>query len=614
LDRWIAILERNLTKQLTFCDPATELDVQSALLIALGFRQPSNPLLPTCVERVFHLLRSSADINLRARAATYLFHYGATTGPLEVSRRALSELDRVLTHPEVTAYNIASAFAAASWFHCLRRNAVECLSASCRAEGIAEEHGLISRGKLALINRMWLALFDFNAHEGNRQLERVERLTNHSHPFDAATLHGARGWIALCEGRPESALTLMLKAVDYFDEAGSVMHSINFRLGLVTTLITLRQFDAARDRIQQVREIAGESLTVWQRVALWAGEASIALEEGDREAALDRLALALAFSRECGEDFSFSNWFRPWMSHLCEEALAAGIEVQYVRELIHRYGFSPPTRFSPQWPWPVKIYALGEFRILLADNAVQFGRKAPRRVLSVLKYILAHGGNGVSLRQVADALWPEEEGDASMRALGVALARLRKLLGGHDVLWVNDERVSFNGKLVWSDSQAFESLVADNDSQNFGLDSGTCAHMSARILSLYRGDFLAADRDEPWALRPRLRLRTRFVRSMASLGTRLEASASWDLAIECYRRGLEVDDLAEEFYQGLMRCYGMLAQPAKAMLVYDRLRQTLSAELGVTPSSTSEGLARKLQDQCPVISSRISPTQSVENP
>ena len=388
----------------------------------------------------------------------------------------------------------------------------------------------------------------------------------------------------------------------------------NFRLGLVTTLTTLRQFDAARDRIRQVREIAGESLTVWQRVALWAGEASIALEEGDREAALHRLALALAFSRECGEDFSFSNWFRPWMSHLCEEALAAGIELQYVRELIHRYGFSPPTRFSPQWPWPVKIYALGEFQLLLADQAVQFGRKAPRRVLSVLKYILAHGGNGVSLRQVADALWPDVEGDASMRALGVALARLRKLLGGHDVLWVNDERVSLNGKLVWSDSQAFESLVADGDSQNFGLDSAACAQMSAKILSLYRGDFLAADRDEPWALRPRLRLRTRFVRSMASLGTRLEASASWDLAIECYRRGLEVDDLAEEFYQGLMRCYGMLAQPAKAMLVYDRLRQTLSAELGVTPSSASEGLARKLQEECPVASGRISPSQSVENP
>ena len=112
LDRWIAILERNLTKQLTFCDPATELDVQSALLIALGFRQPSNPLLPSCVERVFHLLRSSADINLRARAATYLFHYGATTGPLEVSRRRSSSIASLATRR--TAYNIASAFAAVS--------------------------------------------------------------------------------------------------------------------------------------------------------------------------------------------------------------------------------------------------------------------------------------------------------------------------------------------------------------------------------------------------------------------------------------------------------------------------------------------------------------------
>jgi DNA-binding SARP family transcriptional activator len=117
------------------------------------------------------------------------------------------------------------------------------------------------------------------------------------------------------------------------------------------------------------------------------------------------------------------------------------------------------------------------------------------------------------------------------------------------------------------------------------------------LLSLYRGDLLPSDRDEPWALRPRLRLRAQFIRCLGSLGVRLEAIGHWQLALDCYRRGLEVDDVAEEFYQGVMRCYARLAQPAQGMAAFERLRQTLATALGVVPSSVSEALAIKLREQ-----------------
>jgi DNA-binding SARP family transcriptional activator len=55
-----------------------------------------------------------------------------------------------------------------------------------------------------------------------------------------------------------------------------------------------------------------------------------------------------------------------------------------------------------------------------------------------------------------------------------------------------------------------------------------------------------------------------------------------------------VDDLAEEFYRGLMGCYGRLDRKAEAVSVYKRCRKVLSSHLGVDPSRGTEALYRLL--------------------
>ncbi|MGH8769870.1 MAG: bacterial transcriptional activator domain-containing protein [Burkholderiales bacterium] len=60
---------------------------------------------------------------------------------------------------------------------------------------------------------------------------------------------------------------------------------------------------------------------------------------------------------------------------------------------------------------------------------------------------------------------------------------------------------------------------------------------------------------------------------------------------------MEADDLAEELYQGLMRCYQHLHRHAEGLAVYRRLRQTLSVILNIPPSPASEALYRSLRGE-----------------
>jgi DNA-binding SARP family transcriptional activator len=61
------------------------------------------------------------------------------------------------------------------------------------------------------------------------------------------------------------------------------------------------------------------------------------------------------------------------------------------------------------------------------------------------------------------------------------------------------------------------------------------------------------------------------------------------------RRGIEIEPLAEPFYQGLMRACLALRQLAEGLEVYERCRKLLAAELRVAPSPETEALAKRLR-------------------
>jgi two-component SAPR family response regulator len=93
----------------------------------------------------------------------------------------------------------------------------------------------------------------------------------------------------------------------------------------------------------------------------------------------------------------------------------------------------------------------------------------------------------------------------------------------------------------------------------------------------------------------RERLRSKYLRLVARLGGQLMESNQHQRTIDLLQGGLEIDGLAEEFYQQLMLCYRSLGQEAEAVKVYHRCRVALSESLGIEPSSRTEELYRSLR-------------------
>jgi DNA-binding SARP family transcriptional activator len=319
--------------------------------------------------------------------------------------------------------------------------------------------------------------------------------------------------------------------------------------------------------------------------------AMMALKQGDRAALEASLRELFTCAARYGTGMP-ARFFLDWMPRLCAQALIAQIDSEYVRELIRAYGWHCEGAPIEQWPWPVRIYTLGRFEVFVGDQPLARSSKTPRKTLALLKALICLGGSKVRDHRLIDALWPDDEADAGRAAFNVTLHRLRKLVGHSDAIQVEDGLVSLAPHLCWIDALAFEGLASETHPP-----PGGPAPSFEAALALYRGNLLPADEDEPWAVAMRERLRSKFVRVVGMHARRLEALGQWEPALALYSRGLDADELTESFYQGLMRCYQGLGRPAEAMSAYRRLRHTLAATLGLSPSPETEALCRSIAAQ-----------------
>jgi len=200
----------------------------------------------------------------------------------------------------------------------------------------------------------------------------------------------------------------------------------------------------------------------------------------------------------------------------------------------------------------------------------------------------------VSQAQLTAALWPDAEGDAGQQAFEVTLHRLRKMLGEDAPLQLKDGRLTLDARRCWVDGWAFERLLSSLETglrkhKPDGLDA-----LAQNLFTLYQGTALDRESELPATLSLRERLRSRFLRNLKELGRHHESQQAWDRATEYYLRALEVEPLAEEFYQKLMLGYHTLERSAEGLAVYERCKKTLHASLGVGPSRETEALRQSL--------------------
>ena len=410
-------------------------------------------------------------------------------------------------------------------------------------------------------------------------LGRAPKIFDLRYCMVAALYHLLAGDTHRAIAHAQQAITFSPDDVGFFPAANGLCSS-------AVILAAAGRRDEARERLAAFRRLPPTPSRILEYTCLIA-EAVLALDEGAPDA-LDIVSRAFRIGGEEGFITPFYCFIPSLMSRLCGVALKAGIEVEYARTMIRTRCLVPeePSADVPFWPWPMRIFTLGRFEILIEDKPIDTTR-LQRKPLSLLKALIALGGEGVREETLSELLWPDAEGDAAYTSFRTTLSRLRHSLG-ESAIMIHEGQVSLDPRRVWVDTSAFRRISAQADGGKEDPSS-----LIGSLTKLYCGDFLPNE-DGQWVLSPRAKLRDRFLRLIAALGNELEKESRWDDACASYRAALDVDDLAERFYQRLMVCCSRLGDRAAAISAYTRLRGTLKARLDAEPSAKTQALYRQV--------------------
>ena len=248
----------------------------------------------------------------------------------------------------------------------------------------------------------------------------------------------------------------------------------------------------------------------------------------------------------------------------------------------------------------VSVFTFGRFSLLLNGMPAEFGRKAPRRPLELLKAIVALGGREISTTSLMSALWPDVDGDIAQRSFDTTLHRLRKMVGDSRVLVLKEGKLSLDGRYCWVDVWSFERLLGQSHrllmSDNTGKQVLSVERLTENLINLYHDHFLDKEDLTSWSVSMHERLRSKFIHHLLEVGRYMEKHGYWEQAMHCYRKGIDVDDLVEVFYQRLMFCCLATGCRSEGLSVYRRCCHVLSITLGLQPEPETESLYRSLRE------------------
>ncbi|HTZ17309.1 MAG TPA: BTAD domain-containing putative transcriptional regulator [Dissulfurispiraceae bacterium] len=590
MDPWISWMDHKRVRGLGAMPPGLEIRVVTAMMNAVLSRAPFDRRADEWTNKAQALLGSDIDINDRITLATPLHLYYVYTGDFLNAALIMKRFEHEVARYDLTPFSmIRWSLIEAVNFHMVDPAGEKCLAAVKRGMALSRETGihvldipLLQTGAYGA-----LAAGDMDTMEG--LLHEMLPLTKDASYFDRGNYHCIKVVAGLSSGDYECAFEHAEITLQFALKSRSPIPIALAYVGLAQTCIETGQFLKAQAYLTL---LTGASSTIrdfkWE-FAVLLPKAYLAFRKGKKEKVARLLREAMKSGRE-RRHFNVLHWCPSMMSLLCAAALDADIETDYVKVLIRKRKLVPDTEIpAPEnWPYPLKIYTMGGFDMVIDDRRLDFSGKVQQKPLALLKAIICCSDRDVSQEWLLEALWPDVEGDKASQSFRFTLHQLRKIIGIVDAIRTTGEHLILDRRFVWVDALTFRE-VADRAILSSGpIDE--FKRIADRAISLYKGDFLPGDGRNAWAVAMRERLKGKMLRLIGVAGTKFEKAQRWDDAAGYYRIGLDVDDLQEDIYQRLMRCLYRLGRRADAVAMYRRCCNALAAGLQITPSKETEDI------------------------
>lgn len=584
-DRWIAEFEALRRRHPAFPSRAVELRTYLAMG-TLAHRQPQHPFLPDWSEQALRLIDENEDRGMATLLGGYLIIRWLWRGEPGKAADLIERLGPRAAEPGFPPLIAILWSCAVALYHSVQGDLPACLAVVGQGLALAERTGLRCWDFLLCAQAARCSLVLGDLESADRWLSAMARTMRshgringgfYNHLRSQAAAQRQEWHLALEHARTALAMTL---------EAGIPFLEAHCHIDLAKALLALRDGREWPEHLARAGSLAREMESRVLEYLVLETEAEAGFRDGREALALDRLARALALSRSMGG----ATWLLggPARSaRLYDRALAADIEAEHVRTLIRKRQLSPPDPYTAAetWPWPVRVYTLGRFVILVDGQPLPATRKAQNKPLELLKLLCTSGGQCLHEEQVADLLWPDAAGDAAEQSLEVALHRLRKLLRCGQAVRMEERRLCLDPRFIRVDCLAFDRIAHRPE-----LTDRTTLQ---RAVGKYRGHFLPGE-STAWVIPFRERLRAHYLRMVERLGMLLEREGDWFGAVECYAGAIEIEPLAELFYRRLMVCHARREQRAEVLSTYQRCRQALLSQLGLSPAPETQRLYNEL--------------------
>ena len=377
--RWIATVERIAAAHPSFDDPHAEVRVIAQFLLVHQF-PPHHPLVERFAARAEVLARTLESAAEQTRMAAFALSVQTIHADLRRLAALTAETQSLAARDDAPPGDLGTLLVFRG--NC-QLNFDDFAGAATTIS--AMERLAAATGCIELFTSTWWLVYRAAVFTGDvlRARECAERLRQAGGlPAPLAMHVGTVGvYLALLEGNPAQAVA---QARAVLDSTGNVMPDYRplWHANLGQALLALGDVDAALREIDTAIATARSGRLEGMLAPAQLLRAAALSRRGEAEAAIATLREGLAAARSLGCVPHMPYILPATLARLAALALGAGIERDFVRQMIARRGLAPPTAEEERWPWRVRVRALGAFELAVDGDAARRGGEAPAQARS----------------------------------------------------------------------------------------------------------------------------------------------------------------------------------------------------------------------------------------
>ena len=246
------------------------------------------------------------------------------------------------------------------------------------------------------------------------------------------------------------------------------------------------------------------------------------------------------------------------------------------------------------------IYTLGRFEIYSKGVRITENSKRSLRVWNLFKYILSHRNKMLSVGELIDVLWGEDDCENPEKALQNLIYRLRNCLSANvkadDLILFNQGCYKWNEKFpVWVDCDSLLNYISTGKElmKTSPYDAKQCFE---KAIELYNGDFLSDIVYDIWVLPIRTKYKKQYSDCVTLFLELLDGVGDFESVIRVCNEFFRHEFLDEKNNLFFLRALASQGRKQEAQKHYDRMSEMMYRELGVNPSYTFADVLKQTRE------------------